>query len=40
MTYPLRLPNGPETVRAVARGIRKVFENIDRIDVDAVLGGN
>jgi len=38
MTTPLRAPNGAETVLAVARGIRKVFDRIDRIDPDEILG--
>lgn len=33
MTYPLRFPNGASEVRAVAEGIRKVFENVSSLDV-------
>jgi len=38
MTTPLRAPNGPEAAKAIAAGIRKVFENLDRIDPDDILG--
>ena len=31
MTTPLRAPNGPEQATAVAEGIRKVFENVERL---------
>ncbi|MBM4081163.1 MAG: DegT/DnrJ/EryC1/StrS family aminotransferase [Planctomycetes bacterium] len=37
MTTPLRAPNGPEAVKAVALGIRKVFENANKLDVDKIL---
>ena len=36
MTYPLRAPNGKGGVRATARAFRKVFENLDQLDVDAI----
>ena len=32
MTTPLRAPNGEETARAVARGIRKVLENVEQVE--------
>jgi len=37
MTTPLRAPNGPEQAKAVGEGIRKVFENIHRLDVPGIL---
>jgi dTDP-4-amino-4,6-dideoxygalactose transaminase len=37
MTTPLRAPNGPEVAQAVAEAFRKVFENIDQLDVEKVL---
>jgi len=37
MTTPLRAPHGPEVARAVAEGIRKVFSNLDKLDVDKIL---
>ncbi len=37
MTTPLRAPNGPEAVQAVAEGFHKVFENIGQLDVDKIL---
>jgi len=37
MTVPLRSPNGEECVRAVARAIRKVFDNLEAIDPEKVL---
>ena len=37
MTHAIRLPNGPEQVKAVAEGFRKVFENIARVDPDEIL---
>jgi len=37
MITPLRAPHGPEVARAVAGGIRKVFSNIDKLDVDEIL---
>ena len=33
MTNPLRAPNTPETARLVAEGIRKVCENVGRLDL-------
>jgi perosamine synthetase len=36
MTMPLRAPNGPDVARAVAHGIRKVFENAEKLDVEAL----
>ena len=33
MTTPLRAPNTPATARLVGEGIRKVFENVRRLDV-------
>ena len=38
MTTPLRAPNGPEVAAKVAEAMRKVFESIDRLDPDEVLG--
>lgn len=35
MTYPLRAPNTPATARLVGEGIRKVFENVNQLDVSA-----
>jgi hypothetical protein len=37
MTVPLRAPNGPKVAKAVAKGIRKVFENVEKFDVDKIL---
>lgn len=37
MTTPLRAPNGRKMVLATARAFRKVFENIDRLDVERIL---
>ncbi len=34
---PLRIPNGVKAAKAVARGVRKVFENLDQIDPDRIL---
>ncbi len=39
MTTPLRAPNGPGVARKVGEAIRKVFESIDRLDPDEILGG-
>lgn len=36
MTYPLRLPNGRGYVRATARAFRKVFANLDQLDVEKI----
>jgi len=33
LTTPLRAPNTPATARLVGEGIRKVFENVGRLDV-------
>jgi dTDP-4-amino-4,6-dideoxygalactose transaminase len=33
LTTPLRAPNGPDVARRVGEGIRKVFENVGRLDV-------
>jgi dTDP-4-amino-4,6-dideoxygalactose transaminase len=33
MTYPLRAPNTPATARLVGEGIRKVFENVNQLDL-------
>nr|MBP8954759.1 hypothetical protein [Armatimonadota bacterium] len=32
ITYPLRPPNGPEAVKYMAAGIRKVMENVDQLE--------
>ena len=32
MTYPLRSPNGPEVAELMARGIRKIMDNIDQVE--------
>jgi len=32
MTYPLRTPNGPDVAEWMARGIRKVMENVDHLE--------
>lgn len=37
LVQALRAPNGPETMKKVAEGIRKVFETIDQIDPDRIL---
>lgn len=37
MTVPLRAPNGPDVAKATGEAIRKVFDNIDKIDVDRIL---
>ncbi len=34
---PLRAPNGPEVAQVMGQGIRKVFENIEKIDPDQIL---
>jgi hypothetical protein len=36
MTYPLRAPNGTSMVRAVARAFRKVFTQLDQLDVERI----
>ena len=33
MTYPLRAPNTPATARLVGEAIRKVFENLNQLDL-------
>jgi perosamine synthetase len=38
LVMALRAPNGPEIAEPVADGIRKVFENIDQIDPERILG--
>ena len=38
LVMALRAPNGPEISEPVAEGIRKVFENIDQIDPERILG--
>jgi dTDP-4-amino-4,6-dideoxygalactose transaminase len=37
MTYPLRCPNGRAAVRATARAFRKVFANLDQLDVERIM---
>jgi len=37
MTMPLRAPNDTKVAKAVAHGIRKVFENVGKLDVDKIL---
>ena len=37
MTTPLRAPNGKRAVKAVARAFRKVFAQLDKLDVDKIL---
>ncbi|MBI2437618.1 MAG: DegT/DnrJ/EryC1/StrS family aminotransferase [Lentisphaerae bacterium] len=37
LTTPLRAPNGKAAVTAVARGFRKVFGQLDRLDVEKIL---
>lgn len=34
MTTPLRAPNGKNAIRATARGLQKVFAQLDRLDVE------
>ncbi|MBL4701524.1 MAG: DegT/DnrJ/EryC1/StrS family aminotransferase [Phycisphaeraceae bacterium] len=34
---PLRAPNGPDVAKLTGQGIRKVFENISKIDPDQIL---
>ncbi len=38
MTVPLRAPNGPDVAKATGDAIRKVFNNIEKIDPDKILG--
>jgi dTDP-4-amino-4,6-dideoxygalactose transaminase len=33
LTYPLRFPNDAQAVKLVAEGIRKVFENVNQLDI-------
>jgi len=40
MTTPLRAPNGKKSVKAVARAFRKVFSQLDQLDVDKILKQN
>lgn len=37
MTTPFRAPNNSECIKAVAAGIRKVFESVDQLDVEKIL---
>ena len=37
MTTPLRAPNGPDLAKRVGEAIRKVFDNIEKIDPDEIL---
>ena len=37
MTEPLRAPNGPDVARAVGQAIRKVFDNINKLDPEKIL---
>ena len=37
MTMPLRAPHDTKVAKAVAHGIRKVFENVGKLDVDKIL---
>lgn len=39
MTEPLRAPNDEKTAKLVGTAIRKVFDNIEKIDVEKVGGG-
>jgi len=39
MTHAIRLPNGPQQVKAVAGGFRKVFENIGKVEPERILEG-
>ena len=39
MTTPLRCPNDEAAAKAVGVAIRKVFENIGELEVDAISGG-
>ncbi|NLB55545.1 MAG: DegT/DnrJ/EryC1/StrS family aminotransferase [Lentisphaerae bacterium] len=36
MTYPIRQPNTKAVVRATAKAFKKVFENLDQLDVEAI----
>lgn len=38
LSMPIRSPNGPEVIRRLAGGIRKVMENLDQIDPEALDG--
>ena len=40
MTMPLRAPNGADVAEAISEGIRKVFENVDKLDVDQLLAND
>lgn len=37
MTYPLRAPNGKKSVRATAKAFQKVFNNLDKLDVEKIM---
>ncbi|MBI2441621.1 MAG: DegT/DnrJ/EryC1/StrS family aminotransferase [Lentisphaerae bacterium] len=37
MTTPLRAPNGRAAVNTIARGFKKVFAQLDRLDVEKIL---
>jgi hypothetical protein len=37
MTYPLRAPHDTKVAKKVGEAFRKVFENIDQIDVEKIL---
>ncbi|MEW6358534.1 MAG: DegT/DnrJ/EryC1/StrS family aminotransferase [Planctomycetota bacterium] len=37
MTVPLRAPNGTDVAKATAEGIRKVFDQVDKLDVEKIL---
>ncbi len=39
MTYPLRAPHGKAVVKAVARGFKKVFSQLNQLDVEKILAG-
>ena len=38
LVMALRAPNGLDIAEKIAVGIRKVFDNIDQIDPDKILG--
>lgn len=39
MTYPLRAPHGQAVVKAVARGFKKVFSQLNQLDVEKIIAG-
>jgi len=39
MTTPLRAPNGKAAVKAVARAFKKVFSQLDKLNVEKILAG-